>query len=178
MFSVTFIIMMSFVIEIMLCNVSTQWFELQEMFNTKPRVTLTAVMFTECVDGWYGDNCTQTCGNCFSSACDKVNGSCGSCKKGFKLPLCTGLLMSLSDRTLERERDFGINKHFHNTNSSISVNEAERFEGKVKYIAANYANDSVIKHYCTVAIFRLLITCVRWWCGSNSVRISKLLHGR
>ncbi|XP_062606612.1 platelet endothelial aggregation receptor 1-like [Saccostrea cucullata] len=36
-----------------------------------------------CVPGYYGIFCDNSCGNCSSDTCDKSNGHCGTCNKGF-----------------------------------------------------------------------------------------------
>ncbi|XP_025108302.1 multiple epidermal growth factor-like domains protein 6 [Pomacea canaliculata] len=52
-------------------------------------INICEVQVWVCDDGWYGDTCTQACGQCAGgSACDKTNGSCVSCQMGFQPPLC------------------------------------------------------------------------------------------
>lgn len=40
--------------------------------------------------GYYGENCTKTCGNCLNKeTCNNVNGTCtDGCSEGFKGDLC------------------------------------------------------------------------------------------
>ncbi|XP_025108233.1 uncharacterized protein LOC112572662 isoform X9 [Pomacea canaliculata] len=55
-----------------------------------PTINICEVQVWECVDGWYGINCSQNCGNCITSSdCNKTTGRCTSCKTGFSLPNCT-----------------------------------------------------------------------------------------
>ncbi|XP_062613945.1 receptor-type tyrosine-protein phosphatase alpha-like isoform X2 [Saccostrea cucullata] len=43
----------------------------------------------ECADGYYGQNCGSTCGNCLQGFCDKKSGTClSNCKPNWKEPLC------------------------------------------------------------------------------------------
>ena len=45
-------------------------------------------MTTECIQGYYGDNCGQTCPLCENGGeCDPVTGEC-RCTTGFTGPLC------------------------------------------------------------------------------------------
>ncbi|XP_025108272.1 multiple epidermal growth factor-like domains protein 10 isoform X2 [Pomacea canaliculata] len=54
-----------------------------------PTINMCEVQVWVCDDGWYGDTCTQACGQCAGgSVCDKVNGGCVSCQTGFQPPLC------------------------------------------------------------------------------------------
>ncbi|XP_025106227.1 multiple epidermal growth factor-like domains protein 11 isoform X2 [Pomacea canaliculata] len=42
-----------------------------------------------CDNGKYGQNCSQTCGQCKNrAACHTVSGSCASCEPGYQAPLC------------------------------------------------------------------------------------------
>ena len=42
-----------------------------------------------CENGMYGQNCSETCGNCFESTCNNVNGTCAEgCEAGFMKNLC------------------------------------------------------------------------------------------
>lgn len=47
-------------------------------------------VFIECNKGSFGQNCTQTCGNCFGKQCHHVNGTCAyGCNPGYKGVYCT-----------------------------------------------------------------------------------------
>lgn len=43
-----------------------------------------------CMHGYYGKNCTKTCGHCLNNdICDNINGTCtNGCNEGFKGDLC------------------------------------------------------------------------------------------
>ncbi|KAH9494749.1 hypothetical protein Btru_017787 [Bulinus truncatus] len=42
-----------------------------------------------CIDGYWGTNCTYTCGNCKFKPCNKTTGYCqGDCNSGYVAPLC------------------------------------------------------------------------------------------
>ena len=49
-------------------------------------------MFAECIDGKYGLDCKEDCGNCFeSSQCFHVNGTCLSgCSGSYQGHTCKG----------------------------------------------------------------------------------------
>lgn len=46
--------------------------------------------FLECNAGYYGKNCTSTCGNCLkNSFCHHITGACfEGCKPGYQEPTC------------------------------------------------------------------------------------------
>ena len=52
----------------------------------------TSIFFVVCEDGYYGENCKTSCGNCsYMEACDKENGTCyHGCINHFKEPKCDG----------------------------------------------------------------------------------------
>ena len=59
-----------------------------------PKIFIKAILIdiTVCENGYYGNNCSQHCGNCLNGGfCDKLTGFCGNgCKPHFKRPLCQG----------------------------------------------------------------------------------------
>lgn len=62
------------------------------------------LILTACSDGFYGNECTETCGNCFMNAvCDKVTGQCpGQCESGWQGSLCKqGLFVTTKKNTGE-----------------------------------------------------------------------------
>lgn len=56
-----------------------------------------------CMHGYYGENCTKTCGNCLNDeTCNNINGTCSDgCSEGFKGNLCI-------TSTIETENVFKI----------------------------------------------------------------------
>lgn len=48
-------------------------------------------MVSECKAGYYGGNCTNSCGHCLNEkACHHVNGMCDEeCEPRYKAPYCT-----------------------------------------------------------------------------------------
>lgn len=48
-------------------------------------------MVSECKAGYYGGNCTNSCGHCLNEkACHHVHGMCSEeCEPGYKAPYCT-----------------------------------------------------------------------------------------
>ena len=50
------------------------------------------MLFVECVDGFYDNNCMSSCGHCSDGRpCDKITGYCLSgCESKFQLPFCQG----------------------------------------------------------------------------------------
>ncbi|XP_025108267.1 multiple epidermal growth factor-like domains protein 11 isoform X3 [Pomacea canaliculata] len=52
-------------------------------------INICEVQVWECVDGYYGTDCSQTCGKCDKNyVCNKTSGWCTSCQTGFNSPLC------------------------------------------------------------------------------------------
>ncbi|XP_060572354.1 protein draper-like [Ruditapes philippinarum] len=45
-------------------------------------------IYAECGNGKYGKNCSNQCSNNCLEDCDKVNGTCLSCKPGWSGPMC------------------------------------------------------------------------------------------
>lgn len=48
-------------------------------------------MFSECIAGFYGENCNNSCGHCLNeTACHHVTGMCDvECDPGYLTPYCT-----------------------------------------------------------------------------------------
>lgn len=48
-------------------------------------------ILSECPFGYYGENCSNGCGNCLNnSTCDHLTGACTKgCEPGYKEPKCT-----------------------------------------------------------------------------------------
>lgn len=53
-------------------------------------VDLPIYFIEACKHGYYGENCTNTCGNCSNNqTCNNVNGTCiDGCSEGFKGDFC------------------------------------------------------------------------------------------
>lgn len=48
-------------------------------------------LFSECLAGFYGENCNYLCGHCLNEkTCHHINGMCDEeCYTGYQTPLCT-----------------------------------------------------------------------------------------
>lgn len=71
-------------------------------------------MVSECKAGYYGGNCTNSCGHCLNEkACHHVNGMCDEeCEPGYKAPYCTEGDDHCTNKTNKWTLKF--NKHFTN----------------------------------------------------------------
>lgn len=71
-------------------------------------------MVSECKAGYYGGNCTNSCGHCLNEkACHHVNGMCDEeCEPGYKAPYCTKGDDYCTNKTNKWTLKF--NKHFTN----------------------------------------------------------------
>lgn len=71
-------------------------------------------MVSECKAGYYGGNCTNSCGHCLNEkACHHVNGMCDEeCEPGYKAPYCTEGDDYCTNKTNKWTLKF--NKHFTN----------------------------------------------------------------
>lgn len=53
-------------------------------------MTLFLIFFLlECLDGTYGENCSNECGINCEVVCEKIDGTCSSCKPGYEGSMCT-----------------------------------------------------------------------------------------
>ena len=62
------------------------------LFDYFAEFVINAILFVECVDGFYGYNCKSSCGHCsVERPCDKITGYCPSgCESKFQPPFCQG----------------------------------------------------------------------------------------
>ena len=66
------------------------------MFQPVVIVTDMYIGVSDCVDGYYGADCTQTCPTASCQRCDQNNGQCQVCYGNLAAPGCTGTLFTHS----------------------------------------------------------------------------------
>jgi hypothetical protein len=64
--------------------------------QNKGRMNFIIALLTECVVGFYGENCTQKCGHCMDvNGCDKTTGECrNGCRPYWAGSKCDGKYLS------------------------------------------------------------------------------------
>lgn len=65
--------------------------EIYKSFRKKIISLNNSYLFSECIAGFYGENCNNNCGHCLKkTACHHINGMCDEeCEPGYKVPYCT-----------------------------------------------------------------------------------------
>lgn len=68
--------------------------------NNEKKYAYVYIIFTDCISGFYGENCTKKCGTCRTGTiCNSYSGLCpDGCEINLIPPHCTGMTYTIFDR--------------------------------------------------------------------------------